>query len=61
MGLGAQGKVDLELAAQNIELLELLKDKTKGNRTDDEDRLIDQLLFETRMRFVELQKKAGKK
>lgn len=48
--------VDLELAKQNIDLLELMKDKTQGNRTPDEDRLIDQLLFETRMRFVEVQK-----
>jgi hypothetical protein len=60
MGLGLvpsgedQGlKVDLELARQNIDLLELMAEKTKGNRTPEEDRLIEQLLFETRMRFVE--------
>ena len=65
MGLGirppgypGEAKVDLELARQNINLLELMADKTKGNRTADEDRLIDQLLFETRLRFVEVQKKS---
>ena len=50
-------KVNLELARQNIDLLELFWDKTKGNRTPDEERLLEQLLFETRMRFVEVQNK----
>lgn len=48
--------VNLELARQNIDLLELIAEKTRGNRTSDEDRLIEQLLFETRMKFVEVQK-----
>lgn len=47
-----------ELARQNIDLLELMRDKTQGNRTADEDKLLEQLLFETRMRFVEAQKQA---
>jgi hypothetical protein len=53
---GETPKVNLELARQNIDLLELIYEKTRGNRTPDEDRLIDQLLFETRMRFIEVQK-----
>jgi hypothetical protein len=57
---GAQPKVNLELARQNIDILELLWEKTKGNRTPEEDRLLEQLLFETRMRFVETQKKIGR-
>lgn len=67
MGLGiipgANGKteVNLHLAQQNIDLLELMQVKTKGNRTPEEDKLIDQLLFETRLRFVETQKKHEKK
>lgn len=63
MGLGIRppGEVNLELARQNIDLLELLSDKTKGNRTPDEDRLLEQLLFETRMRFVEIQRRMGNK
>lgn len=67
MGLGVapfssdgQGtKVDLEMARHNIDLLELIYEKTRGNRTADEDKLIEQLLFETRLRFVEAQKKLG--
>ena len=67
MGLGVvpgeQGKpaeVNLELAKQNIDLLELLQEKTKGNRSPDEEQLLTQLLFETRMRFVETQNKLKK-
>lgn len=57
--MGPEGRcsIDLELARQNIDLLELLCEKTKGNRTPEEDRLIENLLFETRMRFVEVSKK----
>ncbi len=60
MGLGEE-KPNLELARQNIDLLELLLEKTKGNRSPEEDKLIEQLLFETRMRFVEAAKKSGQK
>jgi hypothetical protein len=55
-----ESKVDLELAKQNIDLLELMHEKTKGNRSNEEDRLLEQLLFETRMRFVEAQRKSGR-
>ncbi|MBY0469765.1 DUF1844 domain-containing protein [bacterium] len=60
-GEGEKPQQNLELARHNIDLLELIWEKTKGNRTPEEDKLLDQLLFETRMRFVEIQKKAGKK
>jgi hypothetical protein len=67
MGLGVtaegmqDGKIDLELARQNIDLLELMQEKTQGNRTPEEDHLLTQLLFETRMRFVETQRKMNQK
>jgi hypothetical protein len=57
---GKESEVNLELARQNIDILELLQEKTKGNRTDEEDRLLQQLLFETRMRFVEIQRRLSK-
>jgi hypothetical protein len=57
---GEEPKVDLMLARQNIDLLELMHEKTKGNRTPEEDRLIEQLLFETRMRYVEAQNRNPK-
>lgn len=54
---GLEPTIDLDLARQNIDLLELMLEKTKGNRTAEEDRLLEQLLFQVRMRFVEVQKK----
>ena len=58
MGLDLQ-KLDLDLAKQNIDLLELMQEKTRGNRTSEENQLLEQLLFETRMRFVDVQRKTG--
>lgn len=53
---GGQPHLDLELARQNIDLLELMYEKTRGNRSPEEEQLIEQLLFETRMKFIERQK-----
>jgi hypothetical protein len=50
-------RVDLNLAKQNIDLLVLLEEKTKGNLSGDEERLLAQVLFDVRMRFVERSKK----
>lgn len=52
-----QSEVNLPLARQNIDILELIYEKTKSNRTKDEDDLLQHLLFETRMRFVEVKEK----
>jgi hypothetical protein len=49
---------NLELAKQNIEILAILKDKTKGNLTTQEQTLMDSFLTEVRLRFVEV---SGKK
>jgi Domain of unknown function (DUF1844) len=50
---GGTAEPNLEGAAQMIEILELLEQKTKGNLTDDEQRLLEQVLYELRMRFVQ--------
>jgi hypothetical protein len=50
--MGLENEPNLELAKQNIDLLELMQTKTKGNRSEEEDHLIDQLLLELRLRFV---------
>lgn len=47
---------DLALARQNIDILEILEKKTKGNLTRDEQALIDGVLTEVRLRFVEAAK-----
>ena len=51
---------NLPLAKQTIDLLGVLEDKTKGNLTGEEERLLTHVLFDLRMRFVEVQKKAQK-
>jgi hypothetical protein len=43
----------MSLAHQNIEILALLAEKTKGNLADEEERLLQQLLLDLRMRFIE--------
>jgi len=50
---------NLPLARQTIDLIALLEDKTKGNLTGDEERLLHQILFDLRMRYVELSKQKG--
>lgn len=48
---------DLVLAKQTIDILGILKDKTKGNLSGDEDRLFEHVLFDLRMMYVEASKK----
>lgn len=48
---------DLVLARQSLDLLAMLRDKTRGNLTPDEERLFDGLLTDLRLRFVEAAKK----
>lgn len=48
---------NLDLAAQNIELLSMLKEKTKGNLSSEEEHLLNGLLYDLRLKYVEGQKK----
>ncbi|MFZ5892202.1 MAG: DUF1844 domain-containing protein [Myxococcota bacterium] len=50
-------QVDLPLARQNIELIALLQEKTRGNLTGEEERVLAQALFDVRMRYVEVVKR----
>lgn len=52
---GASGN-NLVLARQDIDLLGLLQEKTRGNLTGDEERLLDQALYDLRMRYLEVSK-----
>ena len=51
---GEQPRVDLMGARQSIDMLSILAQKTKGNLTDEESRLLDSALFELRMGFLEI-------
>jgi hypothetical protein len=46
----------LEAAAQLIDIIAMLEEKTRGNLTAEERQLIEQVLFELRMRFVDAKK-----
>ena len=52
---GEHGDANLIAAAQMIDLLSLLQDKTRGNLDPAESKLLDDLLFDLRMRFVQAQ------
>lgn len=43
----------LALARQSIDMLAMLKDKTRGNLTPDEAQLLDRVLHDVRVTFVE--------
>ena len=45
-------KKDLPLAKQTIDLLGVLREKTRNNLQEDEEKLFDHLLYDLRMRFV---------
>jgi hypothetical protein len=49
---GSGAPPDLAGARSIVALLEILKQKTEGRRTPDEDRVLDGLLYELRMAFV---------
>ena len=44
---------NLEAAAQMIEILALLDQKTRGNLTAEERQVLEQVLYELRMRYVQ--------
>ena len=48
-----EAEVNLPLARQTIDLLALLEDKTRGNLTGEEERLLAQVLYDLRMQFVQ--------
>ena len=53
---GGESKADLVLARQTIDLIQMLSEKTKGNLSGEEERLVQQVLYELRMRYVEVKK-----
>ena len=51
---GQQPQVDILGARQSIDMLSVLEDKTKGNLSIEETRLLESALFELRMAFLEV-------
>ncbi len=63
MGLGlaprpdsGKTEVELELARQNIDLLEMIQKKTVNNLSAEEAKLLERVLFEVRTKFLEVSK-----
>jgi hypothetical protein len=58
MGAGTapneQPRIDILGARQSIDMLSVLADKTKGNLTEQEKRLLQNALFDLRMSFLEI-------
>jgi hypothetical protein len=50
-------KMDLEMARFNIDLLEVLQNKTKGNLVKEEDDFMNHVLRDLKLKFVEVSKK----
>ena len=51
---GKKAEANLPAAQQMIDILALLDAKTRGNLTAEERQLLEQILFELRMRYVEV-------
>jgi hypothetical protein len=55
----ADRESDLHGAQQIISILEMLRDKTEGRRTTDEERVLEDLLFQLRMSYVQRRQGGG--
>jgi hypothetical protein len=51
---GQTASQNLAAALQMIDILALLEEKTRGNLTAEERQLLEQILYELRMRYIEI-------
>ncbi len=60
-GVGAEEtpEPNLSLARQVIDILEMLQTKTRGNLAEDEQKLLDGVVHDLHLRFVEARKRQG--
>lgn len=55
---GGPARPDVAMAKQTIDLLGVLQEKTAGNLSGEEERLLDQVLYDLKMRYVEVARSA---
>jgi uncharacterized protein DUF1844 len=55
---GQQGQANLAAAHQIIDILALLQEKTRGNLTAEERQVLEQVVYELQMRYIEATKAA---
>jgi len=56
---GERIPADMVNARRTIDLLEVLEQKTQGNLTPDEAQMLQEVLYELRMSYVEIEKRAA--
>lgn len=56
--LSGKVETDIPAAKQMVDILGMLQEKTKGNLNSSEERLLEDILFDLRMRYVEAVKKS---
>ncbi len=47
---------NLSLAQQTIDIINILSEKTRGNLTEEENKIMEQVLYNLRLQFIEAQK-----
>jgi hypothetical protein len=52
LGDGHEPAANLPLARQTIDILAMIEEKTRGNLSGEEERLLHQVLFDLRMRYA---------
>lgn len=53
-------RTDLVTAAQHIDILVMLGEKTRGNLEEDEAKLLESLLYDLQMRYLEISREQGR-
>lgn len=50
--ISSKKEISLQLAKQTISIIEMLKEKTKGNLTKEEESLLDNVLYDVRLKYL---------
>lgn len=56
---GEMSSPNLEGAQQMIDILGILQEKTRGNLTHEESAILENVLYELRLRYVDVERQAG--
>ena len=57
---GRLGELNLPLARHHIDLVAMLQEKTRGNLTGEEERLLHQVVYDLRMRFIKVAERTAR-
>ena len=52
--VASPASINIKAAAEYIDILVMLQQKTQGNLGDDEEKLLESLLYDLRMQYVEV-------